>query len=389
MAEITVISLILIPIIDIFSIPFHPAIIFILYLSLNRLNSISNITVILSLIATPILAEWQSFALFSNSTINLRSVYSGLPLALSVLSFYLFHREGLPKQRIFRIFLLAGALLSVITVLNLTIQSAQFYHAIGWIPEHRLPIYDKYSIVIAPLGNPNNTAVIVALVTISLLFLQPELLFRRVTRFFLYFILLLLFIALFYTYARTVVAAMFVCLVVFYMIRTTKNPRKHFPLALVAGAGLIGGTAMTFFGTGLNYYLTIFRFWEADSLIVRIDHFMGVIHAMNLEFTSYLIGHGYYESALMSLKHDTIIDSNFLYILIQFGIIGGVLFVCGIRHKNWFTYRGVLLAIFLTITSSTLPYLSDFRLGILLSALVAFNLSAYNNSEDTQSPEPE
>ncbi len=312
------------------------------------------------------------------------SVRSFFPIFVFAATFVVVKNIQPSQQYILVNILLMAAVLSLFVVCQTLFQS-DVIRAI-WSPVERARNTVTEFDVLAPTGNPNNSAVLFGLSLLSVIWAYNK--FDKSTmkvrtavssiissKLVVSALVLILVTGIVFAYARTVVVSLMFAVVVLVAIRLYKKYD-----VVVSTLGMLLGITILLVayiyiantdGRLAEYYLTIFKLTEAASIQARLAAWQLSYELLVGQPILLLTGVGEYEAFFNHHLGNTILDSGIVYVIVSYGLLFLlVLLVTGTRLIT----DNLLLAplfIFLLISSITLPFVSDYIMNIAVSYIVA------------------
>lgn len=243
------------------------------------------------------------------------------------------------------------------------------YHQLGLLPNHRMDLLlnRSYWIVVAPMANPNNSALVASILALFFLYLKFS--SGRNCKMDVVQISSLLFmvsVVVLFSFARTVLVAFLISSLVQLVIF-----RKFSLLALFSLLMLI--SILVFFGEEshfFRYYSTIASFQSEASITTRYDYYILLFHSMREAWHSVFFGFGDISAVWIQLTGRTVIDSNYIWLIGSLGLIVFFLIVSMLIKFSTSYPRVFPFILFLAITSITLPYFTDFRISVILGTIL-------------------
>jgi hypothetical protein len=258
----------------------------------------------------------------------------------------------------------------------------------------RAEVWQRYAMIIAPMGNPNNTALILALVLISLQVLcfgkfntpvQEYLKHRPIQRLLVALLLAILVVGIVYAYARTVLIALLLVEGLFALTFLGKKSRIRV-LALCAVAILVLwlGPMENLLERQVRYYGTILAPTEATSFAKRYDYYWRNAWEI-LDSRPILLGTGigWYEGVLNQVQGSTVTDSSYTYLLLAHGGLVSLGILLAAWCLFWRGRLSRLYAILLAVSAVNLSFLSDYRLNIIIGSLIGWAVSLDQSRDRT------
>jgi hypothetical protein len=132
------------------------------------------------------------------------------------------------------------------------------------------------------------------------------------------------------------------------------------------------------------YYKTVLHPYTDNSFTARFDFWTAVLKMMKDFSASYLLGFPNYKTALLNYQSDSVIDSNYLLLLIKLGIGGLILFVLFLFDTIKKNIDAIYLIFFSLITWVTLALFDDYRLSFLTGVMLG--IVNIKNSESNSLP---
>jgi hypothetical protein len=348
----------------------------------------STVGQILAVIGTLVIAyvgcliSWCVYGI----SLEIGAVWSFFPLAIFLVSVFIGSGVNIGARRLYRFLLIVGFLLSVFVLLQVLVPYSSFIRL--YIPESRLRsvahwVSEKRPMIIAPIGNPNNTALLLGLVTLSLsclAFGTPRIYRRQriLGRVFLLSILVILSIGLILAYARTILVAFILSYAFFFLYSKRGHLVSKVALVIVLVLVLIGGYVVVEVILGANeakmvsaYYMTTLDPIGSTSLSHRIyEIWLPILYALEARPLLFLTGAGWYEGLVeLARGGRTVVDSTHLYLLTAHGVLVWFLFTAKALRIAFGKKALAPLVLFLLVSAFTLPYLTDYRLNIAIGII--------------------
>lgn len=243
------------------------------------------------------------------------------------------------------------------------------YHQLGLLPSHRMDILlnRSYWIVVAPMANPNNTALVASI--LALCFLHLKFSSGRNSKMDVVQISSLLFmvsVVVLFSFARTVLVAFLISSLVQLVIFRKFSLLALFSLLMLIAILVFFGEESHFF----RYYSTIASFQSEASMTTRYDYYILLFHSMREAWHSVFFGFGDISAVWIQLTGRTVIDSNYIWLIGSLGLIVFFLIVSTLIKFSMSYPRVFPFILFLAITSITLPYFTDFRISVILGTIL-------------------
>lgn len=311
-------------------------------------------------------------------------LWAALPLDVLLISVFVASRVKISAMSLYQFLLGTATLLAGFVLLQLL--RPGMWPAGLYVSPSRAAVWQRYAMVMAPAGNPNNMALILALVLISLQGLcfgkfktpvQDYLKHHPLQRAWVVVLLAILAIGIVYAYARTVLVALLVAEAVFlFTFLGRKNRIRVLALGAMLVLVLLISQADNLWERQLRYYGTILAPTEATSFIKRYDYYWRNAWEI-LESHPILLGTGigWYEGVLSQLQGSTVTDSSYTYLLLAHGGLVSL----GLLWIAWRLFRRGRLSrlhvIILAVSAVNLAIVSDYRLNIVMGSLIGWAIS--------------
>ncbi len=361
--------------------PFHPSLLPLALAVLFASFSLPQVLAIVGLILLSYLGSAFSIFVYGLPPGG-GFLWAAFPIVILLLSYFITLRLRLSAATLYRLLVIYGIILGGFVLLQI------FYPGFGvlrlYVSEAKSEVWTRYAMVIAPIGNPNNTALVLSLIAIALQSLALGGIHRQATkqirsnqgllssRVVLLNLLVVLSVGIFFAYARTVVAAFLVAESVFVLTRL-RSKRRVQALLLLLGLALVAYLIVLETGSErqIQHYAEMLNPTRASSFTIRYNYLWK--NSWELLRTRALLlgtGVGWYEGALQEAQGTLVIDSAYLYLLVAHGVLVLLAFISITLYVSM-RYRALLpLTTILLISGTTLPYLSDYRLNIIIGFLM-------------------
>lgn len=326
--------------------------------------------------------------IYLNEFLVKEQFFTSLPLVFYLISYSLFKNTSLEQKALANLI----NIISIIAVFFIIIQV--FFPntflakiIIGHVTENRFYLIQRFSMLMAPFQNPNNAGFIFAFIFLinQFIFIKHRKLFGIKNIFTMFFLT----IGIVLSYGRTVIGALiFVeCLIFVFKYINLKYIYKTIIYLSIILILMISLYLLNFYYIKndrlLTYYFTILSFWEDKSFTNRFYYWNNCMDILKNYKFGYIIGIPFYKQILTVKSGSNIVDSNYIYILISYGFFGMLLFfstfIDAIKRERYI----IFMFIFVLISSTTLPFLSDYRIalsiGILIGITVSLNKKNINN----------
>jgi len=358
--------------------PFHIGLLPLILLLIIKPMSVFNLIVVFILIFVSFLSLLVTFEDVRIPTIGF--IWSALPLCFVFIGFSYAKSLNFTVIEI-KVFSYVLAVVGVFFVLvQIIYPSSSIMEPYLALTSHS-SVLDRYTMIIAPTGNPNMTGLLLALI-IVLVSLYLRVSEHTSQNFFLKIMIFILLVGIIFCFARTVLAAVLIFLFVLLFLQYSKKITQLF-ISIAAFSFVL----VAFFYLRdsnerfITYFSTIFAFYDDNSFVARFENWFLTLELIQDYPLSILFGLSQYEALFFSLKGTSVVDSNYLYIFLNHGFIILLILVgvCVFKSlKNSFYFS---LLVFLLITSITIPYLSDYRIGFFIGFIygVAQNLLSKNS----------
>lgn len=371
--------------------PFHPSLALLLAAAIPVVYRRSEVVAL----AGVVLFSWLGALLASmvyDLPLGIGLLWAALPLGTLLLSALSASRTRPSANSLYRFLLGTATLLAGFVLLQLL--RPGMWPAGLYVSPSRAAIWQRYAMVMAPTGNPNNMALILALVLISLQGLcfgkfktpvQDYLKHHPLQRAWVVVLLAILAIGIVYAYARTVLFALLLAEALFVFTFLSKKNRIRL---LVLGAALVLILLMSQadnpWERQLRYYGTILAPTEDTSFIKRYEYYWR--NAWEILGSRPILlgtGIGWYEGVLSQVQGSTVTDSSYTYLLLAHG----GLISLGLWGIAWRLFRhgrlSRLAVLILVISAVNLPFLSDYRLNLIIGALLGWTYRLDTQQEES------
>jgi len=374
-----IILLILVPIIKLFQ-PFHIAFIFIPGLFIFYKPSRNIFFIIITFLILFGISVVLTF-LFKNDYFSFNIIYQTLFFFFILLFYDIGSKIDLDLRSFYKWILVISFILSFL-ILNQMIFHinllSDFY--LKQLSENNIKILDHYLLILYPFENSNSAAILFSFIilVIEIISLNKRVILSQKEKLLTIFVVLILLAGVILSYARTTLAALVLSQVFIFR----KRILKLIPFILLFGL-IILFIIKNDLDRNINYYSTIFNFTQDHSFTSRFIFWENIFNILKNNRLFVLTGVPFYKKELAIIQTGeiaTVIDSNYLYILIKTGILGFIfLLFSALRlfFKNLYLQS---IIFFIAIVSITLAFFDDYRFAILIS----FFIGLINNNLNTK-----
>ena len=364
--------------------PLHLSVLF-LVISAILMVAKSGITfgwlfLIIAPLCLPLLADLLGGLLYGHQ-MAYNTLWAGVPLSLFFTAFWVFYNMDIDWIYVFRIVFVLSAMMIAFSIFHFSFLGQEILHAVGFIPDHRLDVLSRYLMLVAPIGNPNNNALIAALLAIGVSISIGRLSLSGFGLAFLSLLFLSLCLVVYFGYARTVMVGFVLAFiaVVIMLISDSEIQKKKRLLISIVGVSAVLSLALTLFlsqGRGAVYFGTVLHAGSDASFLARFE-FWRSLSGWLMDFPLYLfIGAGWYRVEAVGWHGGGVVDSSYWFLVLQFGlIVTAMIIVFGVRLLLRAPQMLPWL-ILLAVSAVNLAFISDLRLAILVGGILGLVYTA-------------